>query len=78
MRSNCQKNNGFVGKVLTEAEFTVRDVAAFFADNKDYTEVSIYSGTPATLQVKPSGSICQGFRIVVRVIQYPFRFFPDP
>lgn len=78
MRGNSQKHDGFIGKVLTEAEFTVWDGATFFTDDKNYAEVSVYPAAPASLQVKPSRSIRQSFRIAVRIIQYPFRLFPDP
>lgn len=51
MRGNSQKHDGFIGKVLTEAEFTVRDGATFFTDDKNYAEVSVYPAAPASLQV---------------------------
>ena len=54
------------------------DAAAFFANGKDYTEISIYPGTPAAFEIEPSGGIRQCFSAAVGIGQDVFRLFPDP
>ena len=77
MRGNSQKDNGFIRQIIAEAEFAVWNSAAFFADDKNHAEISVYPNTSAAFEIQPPGCVGQRFRVVVRGIEHGFGFFPD-
>ncbi len=63
MRTDCQKDNCFIGQIFTEAVFTLRDASTLLTDHKYDTEIPVNPRTAASGQIQFSACIGKYFRI---------------
>ena len=71
MGADRQENDCFIGEVLKEAKLKIRNMTAFFTDNKNNPEVSVNTGVAAAGQVQFAADIAKKFGIVIRIGQDP-------
>jgi len=65
--SHGQEYNCFIRQVVTKTVFTLGNVPAFFADNKDNPEISINADAAAAGQVQSAADIAEGFGSCIRI-----------
>jgi hypothetical protein len=71
MWSNCQKDNGIVWEIFTEAIQTLRNAPTFLANHEDDTETSSHRCAATSPQIQCTANVAQNFGAGIGIGQYP-------